>query len=83
MGYYNRNNNENQYVRLYNDWLPVFVMTSSIVGVFAGVCTATHYQTKEIFPIIMGYSSLGLITGITFPFSFPLLGGYVLYKYHK
>ena len=83
MGYYNHNKDENQYVRLYNDWLPFFVTTSSIVGVLTGLCTATNHHTKEMFPIIMGYSSLGLITGITFPFSFPLLGGYVLYKYHK
>jgi hypothetical protein len=81
MGYYNKN--ENQYVRLYNEWLPLFVTTSSIVGVLTGLCTATHYHTKEMFPIIMGYSSLGLITGITFPFSFPLLSGYVLYKHHQ
>ena len=82
MGYYN-NNNYNKYIQFYNDWLPVFVTTSTVVGVFTGLCTATHYRTKDIFPIIMGYSSLGLITGITFPISFPLLGGYVLYKHHR
>ena len=82
MGYYN-DNNHNKYLQFYNDWLPVFVTTSAAVGVLSGLCTATHYQTKDIFPIIIGYSSLGLITGITFPISFPLLGGYVLYKHHR
>ena len=83
MGYYNNDKNYNEYVWLYNNWLPFFVTTSASVGFFSGLAMATHYQTKDIFPIIMGYSTLGLITGMTYPFSFPLLSGYVLYKYHK
>jgi hypothetical protein len=83
MGYYNHNTIYNKYSMLYNHWVPVFATASAAIGFVCGTCTATHYATKDIFTIIMGYSSLGLITGITFPISFPLLSGYVLYKHHK
>jgi hypothetical protein len=83
MSYYNHNTNYNKYIMLYNDWVPVFATTSAAIGFICGTCTATHYAAENIFTIIMGYSSLGLITGITFPISFPLLSGLVLYKHHK
>lgn len=34
----------------------------------------------EMFCNCIGYTSIGIITGIAYPVSFPLLAGYVLYK---
>jgi hypothetical protein len=34
----------------------------------------------ETFSKTIGYTSLVIITGVTYPISYPLLGGYYLYK---
>lgn len=81
MTYYNHNNNK--YLQLYNNWLPFFFTASSVVGVFTGLITALNGELKEVFPNIIGYASIGVITGITYPVSIPLFGGYVLYKGRK
>jgi hypothetical protein len=53
---------------------------------FAGFATGMHATiTNHTTPIEMftnwvGYTSIGIFTGITYPVSFPLLAGYVIYK---
>jgi len=34
----------------------------------------------DSFSGMVGYTSLGMITGITYPISFPLLAGYALFR---
>ena len=80
MGYYNNNNNRNKYIELYNDWLPVFFTASTAVGVLCGLITSVTIDNRSIFPNMIGYASIGVITGITYPVSFPLFGGLLIYK---
>ena len=37
----------------------------------------------DTYSNIIGFTSIGIITGITYPISFPLCGCYVLYKNNK
>jgi uncharacterized membrane protein len=66
---------------IYFELLPAVTTTTTMIGVVIGVSNTTG-KTKPIenFANIIGYSSLGIMTGLTFPASFPLLGGYVVYK---
>jgi hypothetical protein len=51
-----------------------------------GIINGVHYSIVDkkdafdSFSGMVGYSSLGMITGITYPISFPLLAGYTLLK---
>ena len=45
----------------------------------SGIMSKTTNST-DMFCTCIGYTSIGIITGITYPVSFPLLAGYVLYK---
>ena len=39
-------------------------------------------NSLHIYSTLIGYTGLGIITGITYPISFPLCSSYVLYKNH-
>jgi len=39
-------------------------------------------NSLHTYSTLIGYTGLGIITGITYPVSFPLCGSYVLYKNH-
>lgn len=72
----------NRYKELYFAILPIPLTMSSMFGIINGV----HYSIVDkkdafdSFSGMVGYSSLGMITGITYPISFPLLAGYTLLK---
>jgi hypothetical protein len=61
-----------KYKQLYYTVLPLFSIYSTVIGIEAGV-NANKREPE-------GTSSLGLLAGITYPISFPICGGYVLYK---
>ena len=66
---------------VYVELLPVFLPSSTLVGFMTGL-TALSNKNKsvDLFTDLIGFTSLGIITGITYPVSFPLLSVYVLYK---
>ena len=39
-------------------------------------------NSLHTYSTLIGYTGLGIITGITYPISYPLCGSYVLYKNH-
>jgi hypothetical protein len=39
-------------------------------------------NSLHTYSTLIGYTGLGIITGITYPISFPLCSSYVLYKNH-
>jgi hypothetical protein len=72
-----------KYKELYVTLLPVMSIYSTITGVNAGLYS--NRQNPERRPIdtyatLIGYGGIGILTGITYPISFPLCGCYVFYK---
>lgn len=67
---------------LYCAILPVTFWPSMILGIMTGI-DANHGTTKKPFDMFInaiGYTSIGMITGFTFPISMPLIGGYIIYR---
>lgn len=71
-----------KYKAIYMDLLPVFVTSNAMVGVIIGSGTALNRDatTMDTFSNIIGYTSIGIITGMTYPISCPLFAGYVIHK---
>jgi len=67
---------------MYTEILPYMLIPSGFSGFVTGMhANITNRTTPiEMFANWIGYTSIGIITGITYPVSFPLLAGYVIYK---
>lgn len=72
-----------RYRDIYIDLLPVFVPGTTFLGFITGLSSTYKLTPIDSFASIIGYTSLGLITGFSYPISYPLLTGYVLYKSQK
>lgn len=68
---------------IYIDLLPIFAPTTTFLGFITGLSLTFKATSFDRFANVIGYTTLGIITGITYPISFPLLTGYVLYKNQK
>jgi hypothetical protein len=78
--------NSQIFKQLYFTALPLFSIYSTTLGIHTGINLNT--RKKENIPFdyyanIIGYTGLGIITGITYPISYPLLTGYIFYKADK
>jgi hypothetical protein len=74
----------NYYKQLYFTLLPIPLGLSSIFGIING--TESSIKQKDPikrFSVMIGYSSLGIITGVIYPISFPFLAGYTLFQKHE
>jgi hypothetical protein len=71
-----------KYKELYINFLPIVLATTSFTGLFTGVHANAKYASKpiDIFSNILGYTSIGVTSGVLYPISFPLFGSYILYK---
>lgn len=73
---------------IYYNYLPVYFSCSTLLGCLLGagsimtrLCTSSDgINPIHCFLMIIGYSGIGMITGITYPISYPLMGCYILYK---
>jgi hypothetical protein len=68
------------YRRTYYDWLSVFARSGTSIGILVGVLTSYDCAKKEVFFHIIGYASVGLISGILYPIVIPLSALYVAIK---
>jgi hypothetical protein len=68
---------------LYIDFFPIIVTATTGIGFVAGLLSCGESRFNSFFTQMIGYTSIGFITGITYPISCPLIGGYVLYKNQK
>ena len=76
------------YRKMYLNSLPKMITFSGTVGLVTGIYTYgyvienkiqyTKYTSLNLFTHLMGYISLGIITGVVYPISFPLCGYHVL-----
>jgi len=76
-----------KYKELYITLMPLMSIYSIVIGIDTGVYVNNKIKSDQTFndrySNLIGYTSIGIITGITYPISYPLLGCYVLYKNHK
>jgi len=71
-------------IKLYSNLFNICFPPSLVFGVSAGICSVyDDPKPFNVFTSLIGYTSLGIITGITFPISYPLFTGYVVYKHIK
>ena len=64
--------------------LPITTGLGFITGLDAIHNTAVSNQdTFYIFRNIITYTTIGMITGLMFPISIPLISGYTLYKHYQ
>jgi len=69
---------------IYVELLPVFVPSTTLFGFIIGLSANAYTRdTKptDSFMNVVGYTSIGILTGLLFPITYPLIGGYVLYKH--
>jgi hypothetical protein len=68
---------------IYVNLLPLFVSSTTLFGLIVGMTATPYYRdnkAKDSFMNIVGYTGIGIITGLLFPITYPLIGAYVLYK---
>jgi len=72
-----------KYKDLYITTRPLMTAYSTIVGIEAGITVnQLNSQDKSIdrYSTMIGYTSIGIVTGLMYPISYPLFGCYILYK---
>ena len=70
-----------RYKYIYFDLLPIVVPSTTVLGILTGmIAHSDPKRPMDGFTNIIGYSTIGIITGFTFPISFPLISAYVLIK---
>ena len=75
-----------KYKDLYITMLPLMTIYPTIVGIDTGVIVNKRIPSDnsiEPYSNLLGYTSIGIITGLTYPLSYPLFACYVLYKNNK
>ena len=78
---------------IYMKLVPFMTIFSSVIGFNVGTLenkigtyenSPSHGEKyMDKYSNIIGYTSIGIMTGITYPVSYPLFGCYVLYKNRK
>lgn len=70
------------YKELYFAILPIPFMASSMYGILNGVNYGfdKNCNNFEAFSGMVGLTTIGMITGITYPISFPILTGVYLFS---
>jgi hypothetical protein len=72
-----------KYKEIYLNVLPYMTMYSTFLGINAGMSVNMLNSNNDSFgkySNIIGYTTIGIVTGITYPVSYPLFGWYVIYK---
>ena len=67
--------------QLYMTILPLPAIFSTLIGIDIGLTANRLIPVKnstDSYANVIGYTSLGIITGLTYPVSYPLFGLYVL-----
>jgi hypothetical protein len=76
-----------KYKELYTTPLPFITFFSTFIGFNAGFEVNNRLmsdrKSMDIYSNVIGFTAIGIITGVTYPISFPLFGYYVLHKNKK
>ncbi len=68
---------------LYMTILPLPAIFSTMMGIDIGLTANRRIPVEnsmDSYANVIGYTSLGVLTGFTYPVSYPLFGLYVLYR---
>ena len=71
------------FFKLYIMILPVPLMYSTLMGIDAGIDANKETPVEnfmDTYANIIGYTGIGILTGLAYPLSYPLFGCYVLYR---
>jgi hypothetical protein len=88
---HNYSMNFSNFRKIYLDSLPLIVKFTSSAGLFTGVYanmiknnngngTGPYINEITTYSNLIGYTTVGMITGVTYPISFPLLAYYAFYN---
>ena len=69
-----------RWAELYMKILPLPVAYSTLVGIDTGAHIKNMTPTRNAYSTLIGYTGIGILTGLTFPISYPLFAGYVLFS---
>ena len=72
-----------KYKELYKTVLPIPFVFATYTGIDIGIKLDQRNLDDNFinsYSKLIGYTSIGIITGITYPISYPLFACYVLYK---
>lgn len=79
--------NEN-IIKIYQDGLKITLPLGTSTGLIVGLCKC--YSDKEIinhshkyFTNIIGYTTIGMVSGVTYPISFPIISVYAMITNNK
>jgi hypothetical protein len=69
-------------MKYYIELLPMITLPTTFIGFTTGMYSSIQSTNKPIdmFSNWIGYTSIGIMTGLSYPVSFPMLAGYVIYK---
>jgi len=70
-------------MKYYKELLPIIALPTTFVGFITGMHAGIKSPPNapiDMFFNWIGYTSIGIITGVSYPVSFPMLAGYVMYK---
>jgi hypothetical protein len=67
-------------LQLYFKALPLMTFYSTFMGITTGLELTYDKKPIDRYASIIGFTSIGIVTGLTYPVSFPVLGWYVFYK---
>ena len=73
----------NAFIKFYGYTMPFITVFSTVLGIDIGFSKNKIMLARTPFDKyanVIGYTSLGIITGITYPISYPAFALYVLYK---
>jgi hypothetical protein len=73
----------NIFIKLYGNTMPFITLYSTFLGIDIGFSKnrmMPEVTSFDKYSNLIGYTSLGIITGVTYPISYPLFGLYVVYK---
>ena len=81
-------NTINSLIKLYTTSMPFVTIFSTVLAIDSGITVNKRLYTNnnnsfDIYSNLIGYTSLGIVTGILYPISYPVFGYYVLYKNNK
>ena len=69
---------------LYIGTMPFISLYSTFFGLNTGISINKEIPSSfTTYSNLIGYTSLGIITGLTYPISYPFFGLYVLHKNYK
>ena len=64
-------------------FIPFTIVPSTFIGFTTGLYVSLNENSSvDMFTNWIGYTSIGILTGISYPVSFPILAEYVIYKNH-